>query len=173
MKTAADEVKVIPNRTMEIANVYHTQSLKLINLALNQNKLAIEAAHTRATELSQVKDAKKINQLVTQHLTSHVIEYLGFATAAYQLGFDAHTEVVKIFHQQIIDNQDLADEIFHNHSLANHPVSNMALSLVNGAFQTSQAVIESAKAAAEKTTELAKSALSTQQPKSRSIGTGP
>jgi hypothetical protein len=59
MKTAADEVKVIPNRTMEIANVYHTQSLKLVNLVLNQNKLAIEAAHTRATELSQVKDAKK------------------------------------------------------------------------------------------------------------------
>jgi hypothetical protein len=50
--------------------------------------------------------------------------------------------------------------MLHNHPLANHPVSNMALSFVNGAFQTSQAVIESAKAAAEKTTELAKSALS-------------
>ena len=85
MKTAANEVKVIPNRTMEIANVYHTQSLKLIDLALNQNKLAIAAAHTRATELGQVKDAKNINQLVTQHMTNQVIEYLGFATAAYQL----------------------------------------------------------------------------------------
>ena len=55
MNTVAEEVKVIPNRTMEIANLYHKQSLGLINLALTQNKLAIEASHQRASELLQIK----------------------------------------------------------------------------------------------------------------------
>jgi hypothetical protein len=44
MNSVAEEVRVIPNRTMEIANLYHKQSLALINLALTQNKLEIEHA---------------------------------------------------------------------------------------------------------------------------------
>jgi hypothetical protein len=36
---------------MEIANLYHKQSLELINLALTHNQQAINASHHRATEL--------------------------------------------------------------------------------------------------------------------------
>lgn len=160
MKPIAEEVKAVPNRTMEIANLYHKQSLELINLALTHNKQAIEASHTRATELLQVKDTKNIHELVTSHMMSQVRDYLSFATQAYQLGFDAHTQVANIFQKQITDNCALTNDILKHHALAGNPVSTMALSIVNGALHTSQSVIDSAKAAATKTAELAKSALS-------------
>ena len=159
MKATVEQAKVIPNRTMEIANLYHKQSLELINLALAHNKQALEASHNRATELLQVKDTKNIHELVTAHMTSQVRDYLSFATQAYQLGFDAHSEVANIFQQQIIDNRALSNEILKHHALAGNPVSSMALSIVNSALHTSQSVIDSAKAAAAKTTEFAKSAL--------------
>jgi hypothetical protein len=159
MKATVEQAKVIPNRTMEIANLYHKQSLELINLALAHNKQALEASHNRATELLQVKDTKNIHELVTAHMTSQVRVYLSFATQAYQLGFDAHSEVANIFQQQIIDNRALTNEILKHHALAGNPVSSMALSIVNSALHTSQSVIDSAKAAAAKTTEFAKSAL--------------
>jgi Phasin protein len=159
MKATVEQVKVIPNRTMEIANLYHKQSLELINLALTHNKQALEASHSRATELLQVKDTKNIHELVTAHMTSQVRDYLSFATQAYQLGFDAHSEVANIFQQQIIDNRALTNEILKHHALAGNPVSSMALSIVNSALHTSQSVIDSAKAAATKTTEFAKSTL--------------
>jgi len=159
MKANVEQAKVIPNRTMEIANLYHKQSLELINLALAHNKQALEASHNRATELLQVKDTKNIHELVTAHMTSQVRDYLSFATQAYQLGFDAHSEVANIFQQQIIDNRALTNEILKHHAHAGNPVSSMALSIVNSALHTSQSVIDSAKAAAAKTTEFAKSAL--------------
>lgn len=159
MKTNLDEVQVIPNRTMAIANLYHKQSLELINLALSHNKQAIDASHNRATELLQIKDPKNIHEVVTAHMISQVREYLSFATEAYRLGFDAHTEVSNIFQKQIIDNRGLTNEILKHHALAGNPVSTMGLSIVNGALHTSQYVIDSAKAAAAKTAELAKSAL--------------
>ena len=155
MKATVEQVKVIPNRTMEIANLYHKQSLELINLALTHNKKAIEASHNRATELLHVKDTKNIHA----HMSSQIRDYLSFATEAYQLGFDAHSEVANIFQQQIIDNRALTNEILKHHALAGNPVSTMALSIVNSALHTSQSVIDSAKAAATKTAELAKSAL--------------
>ena len=68
MNTVAEEVKFIPNRTMEIANLYHKQSLALINLALTQNKLAIEASHQRASELLQIKEPKDVHQLVSTQI---------------------------------------------------------------------------------------------------------
>jgi hypothetical protein len=159
MKSSVGQVKAIPNRTMEIANLYYKQSLEFINLALAHNKQAIEASHNRAMELLQVKETKNIHELVTAHMTSQVRDYLSFATQAYQLGFDAHTEVANIFQQQIIDNRALTNEILKHHALAGNPVSTMALSIVNSALHTSKSVIDSAKEAAAKTAELAKSAL--------------
>ena len=159
MKVTVEQVKATPNRTMEIANLYHKQSLELINLALTHNKKAIEASHNRATEHLQVKDTKNIHELITTHMSHQIRDYLSFAIEAYQLGFDAHSEVANIFQQQIIDNRALTNEILKHHALAGNPVSTMALSIVNSALNTSQSVIDSAKAAAAKTTEFAKSAL--------------
>ena len=51
MQVKVNEVQAASNRTMEIANLYHKQSLELINLALTHNKQAIDASHHRATEL--------------------------------------------------------------------------------------------------------------------------
>jgi len=155
MKANVEQVKVIPNRTMEIANLYHKQSLELINLALAHNKQAVEASHNRATELLQVKDTQNIHALVTAHMSSQVRDYLSFATQAYQLGFDAHSEVANIFQQQIIDNRALTNEILKHHALAGNPVSTMALSIANSALHTGQAVIDSAKAAAAKAAKFA------------------
>lgn len=159
MKANVDEVQVISNRTMAIANLYHKQSLDLIHLALTQNKQAIEASHNRAAELLQIKDPKNIHELVTAHMVSQVRDYLNFATVAYELGFDAHAEVSNIFRQQIVDNRGLTNEMLKHHALAGNPVSTMGLSIVNGALHTSQYVIDSAKATAAKSAELAKSAL--------------
>lgn len=159
MKANLDEVQVIPNRAMTIANLYHKQSLELINLALTHNKQAIDASHNRATELLQIKDPKNIHELVTAHMISQFRDYLSFATETYKLGFDAHSEVSNIFHQQIIDNHALTNEMLKHHALAGNPVSTMGLSIVNSALHTSQHVIDSAKAATAKTAELAKSAL--------------
>jgi Phasin protein len=159
MQVKVDEVQAASNRPMEIANLYHKQSLELINLALTHNKQAIDASHNRATELLRVKDTKNIHELVTAHMSSQVRDYLNFATEAYQLGFDAHAEVANIFHQQIIDSRALTNEMLKHHALAGNPVSSMALSIVNGALHTSQSLIDSAKAAAAKTVQSAKSAL--------------
>jgi site-specific recombinase XerD len=90
MKATVEQVKVIPNRTMEIANLYHKQSLELINLALTHNKKAIEASHNRATELLQVKDTKNIHELVTAHMSSQIRDYLSFAGAGLE-GASSHS----------------------------------------------------------------------------------
>ena len=133
MKANVDEVQVIRNRTMAIANVYHKQSLELINLALTHNKQAIDASHNQATELLQIKDPKNIHELVTAHMMSQVRDYLNFATEAYQLGFEAHSEISNIFQQQIIDTRALTNDILKHHVLAGTAASTMGLSFVNGA----------------------------------------
>jgi hypothetical protein len=159
MQAKVTEVQATSNRAMEIANLYHKQSLEFMNLALTHNKRAINDSHNRATELLQLKDTKNIHELVTAHMSSQVRDYLSFAKEAYQLGFDAHAEVANIFQQQIIDNRALTNEILKHHALAGNPVSTMGLSIVNSALHTGQYVIDSTKAAAAKTADLAKSAL--------------
>jgi hypothetical protein len=159
MQVKVNEIQATSNRTMKIANLYHKQSLELINLALTHNKQAIDASHNRATELLQFKDPKNIQELVTGHMISQVRDYLNFAAEAYQLGFDAHADVSNIFQQQLIDNRGLTNEILKHHALEGNPISTMGLSIVNGALHTSQYVIDSAKAAAFKTAKLAKTAI--------------
>lgn len=160
MKTILDEVKAIPNRSMEIANLYHKQSLELINLALTHSKLAIEASHNSSTELIQVKDPKNLHALVTSHMSSQIRDYLNFATAAYQLGFNAQAQAVNIFQQQLTDNRSLTNDFLKCHSPSGNPVSTIAASIINSALHTSQSVIDSAKASVTQTAELTKSKLS-------------
>ena len=76
MKVANEALTVMPNRAMEIATLYHKQSLALINLALSHNKIAIESSHQRALELLEVKDPKTVHQLVSSHMVNQVKDYL-------------------------------------------------------------------------------------------------
>jgi hypothetical protein len=59
MKSVHENISVLPNRSIEIANLYHKQSLELINLALTHNKAAIEASHHRAAALLEIKDTNQ------------------------------------------------------------------------------------------------------------------
>ncbi len=160
MNTVAEEVKVIPNRTMEIANLYHKQSLALINLALTQNKLAIEASHQRASELLQIKEPNQVQQLVSSHMISQVKEYLDFAVCAYQMGFDSHAQVVSIFQNQIEDNRTLTNDVLKSHALSGNPVTTVAFAAVKNALDSSHAFLNSAKAMALETAASASHAIS-------------
>lgn len=160
MKTIVEEVKLIPNRTMEIANLYHRQSLALINLALTQNKLAIEASHQRASELLQIKEPKDVHQLVSAHMISQVKDYLDFAVCAYQMGFDSHSQVVSIFQNQIEDNRTLTNEVLKSHALSGNPVTTVAFAAVKNALDSSHAFLNSAKAMALETAASASHAIS-------------
>ena len=157
MKVANEALTVMPNRAMEIATLYHKQSLALINLALSHNKIAIESSHQRALELLEVKDPKTVHQLVSSHMVNQVKDYLNFAAASYQMGFEAHTQVAKVIEHQIEDNCALANEVLKSHALEGNPISAMALSVVKSAMDTSHAVINGAKALATKTSEMATS----------------
>lgn len=160
MNTVAEEVKFIPNRTMEIANLYHKQSLALINLALTQNKLAIEASHQRASELLRIKEPKDVHQLVSTHVINQVKEYLDFAVSAYQLGFNAHAQVLGIFQNQIEDNRNLTNDVLKSHALSGNPVTTVAFAAVKNALDSSNAFLNSAKAMALETAASASHAIS-------------
>jgi len=155
MKVANEALTAIPNRAMEIANLYHKQSLALINLALSHNKIAIEFSHQRALELLEVKDPKTVHQLVSSHMVNQVKYYLNFAAASYQMGFEAHTQVAKVIEHQKDDICALANEILKSRALEGNPISAMALSAVKSAMDTSQAVINDANAMTKKTSEMA------------------
>jgi hypothetical protein len=160
MNTAADDVKVIPHRTMKIANLYHKQSMALINLALTQNKLAIEISHQRASELLQIKDPNNVHKLVSSHTISQVKEYLDFAVSAYQMGFDSHAQVLSIFQNQIEDNQTLTNDVLKSHALSGNPVTTVAFAAVKNALDSSHAFLNSAKTIALETAASASSAIS-------------
>jgi hypothetical protein len=151
MKTLAEEVKVIPNRTMEIANLYHRQSLALINLALTQNKLAIETSHQRASELLQIKEPNNVHKLVSSHMVNQVKEYLDFAVCAYQMGFDAQVQVMNVFQNQIEDNRTLTNDILKSHALSGNPLTTVAIAVVKNALNSSHAFLNSAKTMALET----------------------
>ena len=146
----------VPNRTLEIANIYHKQSLKLMDLVLTQNKDALESSQKRISELLQEKDSKNIHKLVTAHLSSQVLDNLNIAIQAYQLGNDSHSEIVQIFQRQILDNHDLNNDILKHPALSGNPVSSMALSIINNALNSSKSIIESASNFATKSTKFAK-----------------
>jgi hypothetical protein len=159
MNTVAEEVKVIPNRAMEIANLYHKQSLALINLALTQNKLAIEASHQRASELLQINEPSNVHKLMSSHMISQVKEYLDFAVCAYQMGFDSHAQVVGIFQSQIEDNRSLTNDVLKSHALSGNPVTTVAFAAVKNALDSSHAFLNSAKAMALETAATATNAI--------------
>jgi len=156
MKAATATTNIISNRSIEIANLYHKQSLDLINLALTQNKLAIEASHQRASELSEIKDTSKVQSLVTQHMMSQVKDYLGFAVDAYRLGFDAHIEVTKLFQKQIEDGCFLTNEALKIQEISSNPISSIATTFMKSALDASHSVMENAKAATTKAVSTAK-----------------
>ena len=156
MKAATATTNIISNRSIEIANLYHKQSLDLINLALTQNKLAIEASHKRASELSDIKDTSKVQSLVTQHMMIQVKDYLGFAVDAYRLGFDAHIEVTKLFQKQIEDGCFLTNEALKIQEISSNPISSIATTFMRTALDASHSVMENAKAATTKAVSSAK-----------------
>jgi K+ transporter len=163
MKTNQDLITQTPNRSLEIASLYHKQSLELINLALMHNKIAIEASHQRAVELMHVKDTSRVHELVSTHMVHQIKDYLNFAVAAYQLGFDAHSQVTGILQKQIEDNRALTEHVLSSPALTGNPISALAMLAVKSAMDTSHAVLSGAKVAAEKTAELAKQSLSSLQ----------
>jgi len=160
MNTVAEEVKVIPNRTMEIANLYHKQSLALINLALTQNKLAIEASHKRASELLLIKEPNNVHKLVSSHMISQVKEYLDFAVCAYQMGFDSHVQVMNLFQNQIEDNRTLTNDVLKSHALSGNPITTVAFAAVKNALDSSHAFLNTAKTMALETAASATNAIS-------------
>jgi hypothetical protein len=113
MKSVHEKISVLPNRSIEIANLYHKQSLELINLALTHNKAAIEASHHRAAALLEIKDTNQVHELVSQHMLSQVNDYLSFAVEAYCLGFDAHIQATKLIEQQLEDGYEIANKSFY------------------------------------------------------------
>lgn len=100
MNAVLENTQMIPVRSIEIANLCHKHSLDLINFALTHHQLAIEAARHRATELLDAQDSSQVNALISHHIASQVKDYLGFSVDAYKLGFEAHTQVSRLFRQQ-------------------------------------------------------------------------
>lgn len=159
MKNNVEKVVVIPNRTLEITNLYQKQSLKLIDLVLTHNRDVLESSQKRISELLQEKDSKNIHILVTAHLSSQIHDYLNFAIRAYQLGVDSHSEVVQIFQQQIFENHDLNNEILKHPAMVGNPLTSMALSIINNALNTSKSVIDSASTASTKAANFTKASI--------------
>ena len=147
MKNPTENHPVLPNRSVEIAGLYHKQMLGLINIALTHNKQAIEAAHRRGAELLKVKSAKEVNELVAQHMISQLNESLGFAVDAYQLGFEANLQLSRLFAQQMEESLAMTHDAINAQGMPGNPISNMALSLVRNALDKSHAALNGVKAA--------------------------
>jgi hypothetical protein len=160
MKNISENFQIMSNRALEIANLYHKQSLALMNLALTQNKLSIEASQQRAAELLKVKDTHAVSELVTKHMVNQVKEYLNFAVTAYQMGFESHAQVVDIFQNQIEDNRTLTNDVLKSHALSGNPVTTVAFAAVKNALDSSHAFLNSAKTIALETAASASHAIS-------------
>jgi hypothetical protein len=158
MKSVQETISELSNRSMAIANLYHQQSLELINLALTHNKSAIEASHHRATALLELKDTNQVHEMVSQHMLEQVNDYLKFAVSAYCLGFDAHIQATRLLQKQIEDGYHVANESFNMNSQGANPIATLALSMVKNGLDASHEVMNGVKAASPKGTESPKRA---------------
>ena len=160
MKTDPITLVQIPNRSMEIANIFHRQSFELMNMVMNHQKSAMQEHHQKMTDLMQAKDASHVPQLISSNLMGQVNDLMALTTKAYQLGYDAHSQVAEIFQKQIEDSSSLTSSVLSSHALAGKPMSTMAISVLKHSLDASRSLIDSAKIAAAKTVELANQSLS-------------
>jgi hypothetical protein len=160
MKTAPINPLQIPNRSMEIANIFHRQSFEMMNLVLNHQKSALQEQRQKMTDLMQIKDASNVQQLISANLMGQVTELMSLATKAYQLGFDAQSQVADILKKQIEDSSSLTTSVLSSHALAGNPLSTMAIAVVKHSLDASRSLIDGAKVAAVKTVEFTNDSLS-------------
>jgi hypothetical protein len=154
MKNIEQANTTTPNRSIEILNLYHKQSLDLLNLVLIQNKQAVEASQKRAEELLLLKDSKNIPELVSNHMFTQVRDYLSFAKAAYSLGVDAHNQITDVLHKQIEDNSALTHEVLNSKALSGNPISTLTLTVAKTALDSSHYAISNLKSVAKNSVEL-------------------
>lgn len=154
MKNREQQISEIPNRTIKVFNLYHKQSLDLLNLVLLQSKQAVEASQKRTDDLMLLKDSKDVAEIVSIHMFNQVREYLSFAKAAYSLGSEAHLEITKLLHEQIEDNSALAHTAINSKALAGNPISTLTLTVAKTALDSSHAAISNFKNIAKSSSDL-------------------
>ncbi len=160
MKTDPITSVQIPNRYMEIANIFHRQSFELMNLVMNHQKGVMQEHQQKMTDLMQAKEASHVPQLISSNLMGQVNDLMALTTKAYQMGFEAHTQVSEILQKQIEDSSSLTSSVLSSHALAGNPMSTMAIAVLKQSLEASRSLIDSAKLAAAKTVELANQSLS-------------
>jgi len=155
MKPADAAKEATPSRAMEIVNIYHKQSLELINLTLTHNKIAIGNSQQKTKELLRLKETESIQELVSTHVYNQFQNFFLLGNSALQLGLNSHTEIATIFQKQIDDNASLLHDALKSNALSGNPFSTIALTALKDALNTSHGAISSAKKASAKTVEIA------------------
>ena len=88
-----------------------------------------------------------LGNIAMQHWITQMNESLSFAVDSYQLGFEANLQASKMLAQQMEDSLSLTHGALQSQSMSGNPLSNMALSVVRNALNTSHAVLNGVKPA--------------------------
>ena len=80
MKTDPITSVQIPNRYMEIANIFHRQSFELMNLVMNHQKGVMQEHQQKMTDLMQAKEASHVPQLISSNLMGQVNDLMALTT---------------------------------------------------------------------------------------------
>jgi len=149
MKSYQDVQAAYINRTTLLANLYHTNAIKLIDLVLTHNKNAMEASNQRASDILNSKDLPGISKLIAKDVANQIKEYTSFANSAYLLGSQAHATLIEACQSHAKDHAKLATHTLHSISESDNPITAMAISIAQAALDASTSAITSAKASSK------------------------
>ncbi len=149
MKSYQDMQTAYINRTTLLANLYHANAIKLIDLVLLHNKNAMEASNQRASDILNSKDLPSVNRLIAKDVANQIKEYTNFANSAYLLGSQAQATLIETCESHVKDHAKLTNHTLHSISESDNPITAMAMSIAQAALDASKSAITSAKASSK------------------------
>ena len=144
MKSYQDVQTAYINRTTLLANLYHANAIKLIDLVLLHNKNAMDASNQRASDILNSKDL-----LIAKDVANQIKEYTNFANSAYLLGSQAQATLIETCESHVKDHAKLTNHTLHSISESDNPITAMAMSIAQAALDASKSAITSAKASSK------------------------
>jgi len=134
------------NRTTSLANLYHANSVKLMDLVVAHNKHNMASSHKRASELIALKDMSGIHKLIAKNVSEQMRDFTDYATSAYLLGCEAQSNLMQICQSHVKDHAALTNQTIQSVSDKGNPLTALAISMAQAALDASRSAITTAKA---------------------------
>jgi len=149
MNTYQDNQAFCLNNSVALAHLYHSKSLKLIELILEHNKHTMASSHQSANELLSSRDLPNVHKLIAKDVTNQIKACTKFATSAYLLGCEAQSSMFEAWKGHASEHVDRASEALKAVAKTEYPISTTSIAIAQAALDASKLAISSARASSK------------------------